>query len=677
METLKRRSARHHRKRSLYYEPETDEEDVELLGQLDSDDDTAWGIDSFPARRAPKRLKTGERKVKPKTRSQSHKAAASRNKGKVTAAKKRRTRELGTAPGKKEKKDVGFVGPSDGIIPAWTSLPLAILRDIFVFASQPGPGQVASETWGSRMTWLLRAARTCRAFALPALEAFYQAPALRTRAQPHHLLELVRIPERDSFINYKVKVKRLEIDFRLLDSSRKSTFDLSALVKELPRLQHLEITHPDDEPPYRPCKYPRWTYPANLFDTLESSGIRLKSWRWQTLFMSTKMRSDQHDEINMRLNQGEGFPYLERLVMCGFDATFDGENWRPGGKNVVTAAMSRMPFLKDLSFVSCQVFEDEVFPRSVERLEITHCDIEADGLLLLLESRGARLRELVLNHNQDLDMSFLVSLKRVCPQLEVLKVNVTVYSESDHFDDAPCYDELLSTEHIPTWPTTLRHLELGNLMRWNADAARNLFSSLVDSAEHLPDLRHLFLQAHIGIPWRDRAGFRDHWVELLQRVFLRRSTEPLPHMGSLRQYQLWKETHPAHRGSVDSHPAHPIPMQRKASSPSTHDTDLSSEAAHPLPPRRSVRVASTRAARATPTDEGPPPSTASERPSTRDQPDPAGLHIQGLCTVVDVRIDNQRPRENQYTEAHFWDSEPSGDEDWVDGAVLEDRTHAW
>ncbi|OBT62011.1 hypothetical protein VE03_08268 [Pseudogymnoascus sp. 23342-1-I1] len=38
--------------------------------------------------------------------------------------------------------------------------------------------------------------------------------------------------------------------------------------------------------------------------------------------------------------------------------------------------------------------------------------------------------------------------------------------------------------------------------------------------------------------------------------------------------------------------------------------------------------------------------------------------IQGMCEVVDFKIDNLRPTENQFREADFLDSEPEGDEDW-------------
>ena len=50
-----------------------------------------------------------------------------------------------------------------------------------------------------------------------------------------------------------------------------------------------------------------------------------------------------------------------------------------------------------------------------------------------------------------------------------------------------------------------------------------------------------------------------------------------------------------------------------------------------------------------------------------------------MCNVVDVRIDNQRPRENLFTERDFLDSEASGDEDWNEGADMEfeESGYAW
>jgi hypothetical protein len=55
------------------------------------------------------------------------------------------------------------------------------------------------------------------------------------------------------------------------------------------------------------------------------------------------------------------------------------------------------------------------------------------------------------------------------------------------------------------------------------------------------------------------------------------------------------------------------------------------------------------------------------------------LFVQGLCHVVEVAIDNQRPRENMFSERDFLDTERSGDEDWNEEAEIEfeDNRYAW
>ncbi len=53
-------------------------------------------------------------------------------------------------------------------------------------------------------------------------------------------------------------------------------------------------------------------------------------------------------------------------------------------------------------------------------------------------------------------------------------------------------------------------------------------------------------------------------------------------------------------------------------------------------------------------------------------------HIQGMCDVVSITIDNLRPTETQFVEADFLDSEPEGDEDWDGSEDLPgDGRYAW
>ncbi|KFY31978.1 hypothetical protein V493_00632 [Pseudogymnoascus sp. VKM F-4281 (FW-2241)] len=48
----------------------------------------------------------------------------------------------------------------------------------------------------------------------------------------------------------------------------------------------------------------------------------------------------------------------------------------------------------------------------------------------------------------------------------------------------------------------------------------------------------------------------------------------------------------------------------------------------------------------------------------REKEKPKREVVQGMCEVVDFKIDNLRPTENQFREEDFLDSEPEGDEDW-------------
>lgn len=48
----------------------------------------------------------------------------------------------------------------------------------------------------------------------------------------------------------------------------------------------------------------------------------------------------------------------------------------------------------------------------------------------------------------------------------------------------------------------------------------------------------------------------------------------------------------------------------------------------------------------------------------KDKEKPKKEIVQGMCEVVDFKIDNLRPTENQFREEDFLDSEPEGDEDW-------------
>ncbi|CAK4032679.1 Hypothetical predicted protein [Lecanosticta acicola] len=694
----KRRSTRQaaSRKRSIYVDPETDDE-------FEAESEEEFRPVEPPAPPPKKRKVARTTRHKPQTRSDAAKSKQT-VKSMFRVGKPRKPNSKTTT-----EKRQDFSGPTDNLIPQWTSLPVNILRDVFVFASQPIHEQTTEAS--ANVAWLLRAARTCRAFALPALEAYYQSPSMLSNLQPHHFLDLLCMPSNKRYIDYNVKVQSLYIDVARLAyvAHNRPPFDLRALVAKLPQLQHMEIIHPKDKPPYRPMKIQRWVFqPRQLVDTLDTHRIRLRSWRW-TREMIHLPSNDVVDLYGMMatVHQSNVFSRLERLVVCGFNYEDSSEpvaelnpqlpeTEPPPG---LATSISKLSSLKDLTFMTCDIVMDKFLqrlPTNLRRLELSNClEITSDMMREYFKTSGAELRELVLNHNAALSLSFLTGLKELCPRLEALKVDMHYYSERFTINDAePLYNELLTVDETPSWPPHLRRLELVHASKWSPEAAQNLFRSLIDSAPQMQDLRHLVVHAHINIPWRDRVGFRDQWIERLRRVYLRRIEDPAQNMGSLRQYRLWKQAHGSGTVALDDEDElgdnsdeqtvakRQLSHVRVSPHKPSGDTDVFSDSDDaPVPrqrPRRSKRVAETHVVQVSKSTTPTPDSDSTDENEAEDWRKQPEKFIQGLCDVVDVRIDNQRPRENQWTEGDFLDSEVSGDEDWHSGAESEaEESYAW
>ena len=221
-----------------------------------------------------------------------------------------------------------------------------------------------------------------------------------------------------------------------------------------------------------------------------------------------------------------------------------------------------------------------------------------------------------------------------------------------------------------------------------ANAAQNLFRSLVESADSLPDLRKLVLQAHINISWRDRAAFRDQWIERLRRVYQRYPAEPDSKLASFKAFRQWKESQAASTNRENRCLLSHVEVHLRKPSVTSQVSDD-----EPLAKRRAKRVP-----KPVPPPAEPPTllesrakgrrrkgrrnsdaiSVASgDEKNTEDWRNMPERFVQGLCDVVDIRIDNQRPREEQFNESHFLDSEASGDEEWTEGAEVEVDDYAW
>ena len=719
-ESSKRRSARQAdtRKRSLYLEPETEDEFAVSEGESSQGSEHAAACASAPAMKKAKTSRKGTGKpLQRETRSKAAKKAKAGPSPRKGKGSKPRSRHIS------KPTEVAVIIPSDGVAPRWGDLPYEILVQIFSFAFaaelETEEGTVANRRAHHPNTWIIRTARKVgRAFAEPALTAFYQAPVLLANRWLEDLHALVKYPDETLTFKYKMKVRRLELSARHLESHQKGNTPwlLSELVGHLPHLSEFVITHPQDDPPFelslgRPV---RWKYPTELFDALDAANIHLTKWQWNWHLMTDIVTGQPWHESSFgtlveSVHSRTSFQTLQHLTISHlpsvppFPELIENEE-DPAGV-VLAKAIRTLPQLKSLSFETCDCLTNQFLqnlPENLERLKIVNCaTLTSDMLYSFLSQHGSsKLLELTLDHNPFLDLAFLASLRTLCPKLQVLKMDLYDHRENyfRHFGE-PKYEQLLVEDEVPTWPSTLRTLELVHLQKWGAGSAQNLFRSLVESAESLPDLRTLVLQAHINIAWRDRAAFRDQWIERLRRVYLRQDVEPDPRLASLKAWRMWKlsqQPQSLPSGRTVSHVSINPPRHSETMTETSGETEDSDNEA--LSKRRSKRISDQAVLLASKPSPEPEPAPSRQgrgkRKHGRRESDAISVvsagkndekdwrntpekFVQGLCNVVDIRIDNQRPREEQLNESHFLDSEASGDEEWTEGAEDADDGYAW
>lgn len=571
---------------------------------------------------------------------------------------------------------------SDGVIPLWSALPYHVLLQIFVYASHPLHDENLFAT--PSIQWLLNMARMCRSFAEPALTALYRSPPLVAldKTRRNRLLRRLLEPSQDQFMNYNVKVQRLELDVsRLLPH-----IELGSVVRALPQLTHVDIFDLLDRPPYRrETTSSRWHYPDDLLSAFQTAGVRLKTWRWNMLLSGT---TQTNNLLWMKeVHADMAFKGITELHFNNYATPSKLSGGADGltPEELFASAIAVLENLRSLTFESSTIVNDRslpLLPNNLSSLNITNCEsITSEALSAFLLTHGSHLKELVLNHNQALDISFLPELKVSCPRLEVLRMDLNYYNSfATHRDSDPKYVDLLKSEEVPSWPLTLQMLEMVYLRKWTSNAAETFFQSLIDSAEELSDLRVLVLKAILDIGWRDRANFRDQWIGRLQRVFLRHSKPPSSHLVSLRAFSEWKAsqgaTHESLLGESEdsrkfSHVEIPSKHNLRAAdelqsidgdSPigntSVTDADDAAWGGRRLRPRTKL------SGYATSDSESNSEGSSDDAHSPKDWRRMDEKFIQGMCNVVDVRIDNLRPREELFGEEDFLDSEASGDEDW-------------
>ncbi|KAI9155329.1 hypothetical protein HJFPF1_07911 [Paramyrothecium foliicola] len=566
--------------------------------------------------------------------------------------------------------------PPTEYIPDWRDprIPYDAWATIFLFAG----------AYGTDTSWLIHAATTCHAFLEPALAAIYRSPQPRTPAKARRLVALLERPPSETLINYRTKVESLYIDVQIIPQTI-----LFQMIYPLICLKELVIFTTLDHPPYRNLdKALRWHYPAGVFRALARDVVDtavddenlppvvLRSWEWSGRLLGGHV--PKIEDI-IQLHQTPVFSQLTRVSFTNFQVPSlhkpqpkDGDEeaaarlYEEDGAVIaaVGAAISKLECLQHLVFESSTVMNDRLLPllpQSLLHLELINCwEIWSEDLATFLQTHGSKMRILTLMHNQSLNLAFLTDLSSTCPKLEELRMSMSYFRHHDSLNDSdPMYDYALLPEQVPSWPPTIRVIDLEHVRDWSVETAEMFLQTLIDNAQNLPNLRHLALKTMLNIPWQSRATMRSEWKSRMEKVFLR----PIEPPSNVVAPQESDEPGSARKKSRRKRSLTP---SRRSGRIAAHEAEAADQA-----PRASKHRSQSYGRsfyREPDTDEDFDESEPSETEqveqgaqSTNQDPE---LPVQGLCKIVNISFDNQKPREVQYGMEDFLTDNQESDEEW-------------
>ena len=694
---LKRRAAR---KRVSYTEPSSDPED-------DSSQDDFLPTIPIPPRR-------GRSAALPRTTISRKRKTLAQGKGRPKiqsfgAPIKLRTKEKKTP---NESLDVKYTGR---VMP-WQTLPYHILETIFDYASFP----LIDENFqtNSSAEWLTQVARLCKGFAEPALTTLYFSPPLCPPSRVRRLIERLEEQNIASFLDYRTKIKHIDIE-AVETLARKSDglepVELGTLLALTPQLRGVGLHLLSDNPKWHSRLVHRHVgkiNAINLIHMLECNDIKLQDWTWNGSMCGLIPFCMSYI---VRTHQSSSFQNLRSLSFVNCESTtFSPEESRGIDGGVLLAkSLEKLPNLRHLRFQKSLIVDRPLFENlsiHLHDLDIDDCYLNENLMEQILRDKGQNLRTLILNHNRNLNLSWLNNLATYCPKLESLKMDMIYHSLYATVSDSdPGYKYILWPEDKPTWPASLQHLELYQLRKWETSVADCFFWSLVNDAPTLSNLRQLKIKASLDESgWRDRVAFRDRWTQRLRNVFLRKSVPPSQHLRSITAFKEWKARQ--QNGAAVTNATRmqhvQIPVQKSQNRKNAENTGSDSDSNSDTPlanVRRSRRNKPSQTYNKCDSGRNSGPSRQCRRrrrlnPDGSSEVDSAmeddtinisspydkngdgeesGLYIQGMCDVVDILIDNLRPTEEQLHESDFLDEEISGDEDWNGDDDLGDEGYAW
>ena len=574
----------------------------------------------------------------------------------------------------------------------------ACWRDIFHFA--------AADSDGLKQGWLLQVATLCRALSEFAIDALYENPKIVSDKKMQKLLATLDLP--NTFFYYRAKIHSLHLGPQFTPKISA----LEPLIRRLPQLKHFSTSHEFEQPRYcglvrsgpkiEPSFWAILDERKHLRPGMAKFPAHLLSWKWignllpdflsgsrDILRLQTvgPLRGVQKLHLSnfppVRYN-GERSPVWDAVsaqilpTMLGHLSLDDND--APISTHVVLwriiEIINSLKHMEHLILEGCWDIQGWfwfMLPNRLKHLEVTYCGWDVgQGLPDFLNTSGHNLTTLILNHNPALDLYFLENLRRNCPNLEKLVVNMALHRDPITASTEPDFDPALDESSVPAWPSSLRHIELLNIRPWKPEAATMLFESLINSASELPNLRYLVIKSMLDIDWRRRAAVRRIWFDRLVEVFLRPpSKDPAPTLPLKPVPKAILDTD-AKEGSRGKQKPPTGPSTRRSGRIHTQRSaeprgSRSGGARYAEPPSDPEDDADSEPSASDSDSETEVPGAQGSR-SQRQSTDHAKPFVQGLCERVELTIENHTLAEVQYGMGDFMDASAESESDDSDFA---------
>ncbi|KAI1322693.1 hypothetical protein F5Y16DRAFT_29372 [Xylariaceae sp. FL0255] len=605
------------------------------------------------------------------------------------------------------------VAPKPPVFPPWKELPYLVWVVVFDHIAAPlrDPEARLEDVTDAFIT-LLAAAYACRTTTEPALTAMYRCVPFDVNWLNKHpqtsfiqFSQTLALDPTDTLVKYRSKVKtlRLNADTFLNRKVGGDTVTLRKLIKDLPNLTELELYHPTDAPPYNDlalnvrCKFAKQDLLDALHPVFDENAttpdklkmVKLESWRWNSRLVNDTLPLGKLSQIH----ELPSFQSLRRVAFVNYQLPSlvrfaprkrEGQEAQDADRDEIAhlaASISALPQLKHLIIESSTLANGsllERLPRNLKHLELVNCwEINSDNFAAFLLSHGSFLTHLTLKHCQSLSLGFLTTLGTACPRLTHLDMDLSYFRHyGSYADNKPEYDSLLENDQIPTWPSSIQSITIIHLRNWGREPAENFFGSLMDNAKSLPHLRRLVFKVILNIGWRERVAVGRAIVDRMNKVFKRKSPPPREHY-TLRINKIRTPRQLAHTNTKSSEVRRST-RQRNKLNPSEPASPGNDVLGSPTPSssggltrnefNQKMRIASSRLAslRHRGLSDADSEGSSGDELARGNEDLFEGVFVQGLCDVVDIQLDNQRPAERRSIFQDFMDTEAENSDTELD-----------